>query len=66
MTSTVLADLPFMDAFATPSEAQWRAAVDKVLKGADFAAIASEVVWLFGFVVVFSILALVRFRRTLD
>ncbi|WP_291674675.1 methylmalonyl-CoA mutase subunit beta [Bosea sp. (in: a-proteobacteria)] len=36
MTSTVLADLPFMDAFATPSEAQWRAAVDKVLKGADF------------------------------
>ncbi|MBR3191365.1 MAG: methylmalonyl-CoA mutase subunit beta [Bosea sp.] len=25
-----------MDAFATPSEAQWRAAVDKVLKGADF------------------------------
>ncbi len=37
-----------------------------MLKGADFAAIASEVVWLFGFVVVFSILALVRFRRTLD
>jgi methylmalonyl-CoA mutase len=36
MTSTVLADLPFMDAFATPGEAQWRAAVDKVLKGADF------------------------------
>lgn len=36
MTSTVLADLPFMDAFPTPSEAQWRAAVDKVLKGADF------------------------------
>lgn len=36
MTSTVLADLPFMDAFATPSEAQWRAAVDKVLRGADF------------------------------
>lgn len=36
MTSTVLADLPFMDAFGTPSEAQWRAAVDKVLKGADF------------------------------
>ena len=36
MTSTVLADMPFMDAFATPSEAQWRAAVDKVLKGADF------------------------------
>lgn len=36
MTSTVLADLPFMDAFPSPSEAQWRAAVDKVLKGADF------------------------------
>ncbi|MGE7472352.1 methylmalonyl-CoA mutase family protein [Bosea sp. NPDC003192] len=36
MTSIVLADLPFMDAFATPGEAQWRAAVDKVLKGADF------------------------------
>ena len=37
-----------------------------MLKGADFAAIAPEVVWLFGFVIVFSILALVRFRRTLD
>ncbi|MEX0405320.1 ABC transporter permease [Aquibium sp. LZ166] len=37
-----------------------------MLKGADFAAIAPEVVWLFGFVVFFSILALVRFRRTLD
>ncbi|WID96011.1 methylmalonyl-CoA mutase subunit beta [Bosea vestrisii] len=36
MTSTVLADLSFMDAFPTPGEAQWRAAVDKVLKGADF------------------------------
>jgi len=36
MTSTVLADLPFMAAFPTPGEAQWRAAVDKVLKGADF------------------------------
>lgn len=36
MTSTVLADLPFMDAFPTPGEAQWRTAVDKVLKGADF------------------------------
>ncbi len=36
MSSTVLADLPFMDAFPTPGEAQWRAAVDKVLKGADF------------------------------
>ncbi len=37
-----------------------------MLKGADFAAIAPEVVWLFGFVIFFSILALVRFRRTLD
>lgn len=36
MTSTVLADLPFMDAFPTPGKAQWRAAVDKVLKGAEF------------------------------
>lgn len=29
-------DLPFMDAFPAPSQAAWRAAVDKVLKGADF------------------------------
>ncbi|MCV9938689.1 methylmalonyl-CoA mutase subunit beta [Boseaceae bacterium BT-24-1] len=36
MTSTAFADLAFMDAFPTPGEAQWRAAVDKVLKGADF------------------------------
>lgn len=36
MTSTALADLPFMDAFPAPGETQWRAAVDKVLKGADF------------------------------
>ncbi len=36
MTSTTLADLPFMSAFALPAEVQWRAAVDKVLKGADF------------------------------
>lgn len=36
MTSSALADLPFMNAFAAPAEAQWRAAVDKVLKGADF------------------------------
>lgn len=36
MTSTALADLPFMDAFPVPGETQWRAAVDKVLKGADF------------------------------
>jgi len=36
MTSTVLADLPFMDAFPKAGEAQWRAAVEKVLKGSDF------------------------------
>ncbi|WP_332682565.1 methylmalonyl-CoA mutase subunit beta [Bosea sp. (in: a-proteobacteria)] len=36
MTSTSLADLPFMEAFATPGGEQWRLAVDKVLKGADF------------------------------
>lgn len=36
MTSTALADLPFMSAFALPAETQWRAAVDRVLKGADF------------------------------
>jgi ABC-2 type transport system permease protein len=37
-----------------------------MLKGADFAAIAPEVAWLAGFVVVFGGLALLRFRRTLD
>lgn len=37
-----------------------------MLKGADFAAIATEVAWLAGFVVVFGGLALARFRRTLD
>ncbi len=37
-----------------------------MLKGADFAAIAPEVAWLAGFVVVFGGLALARFRRTLD
>ncbi|WP_332697285.1 methylmalonyl-CoA mutase family protein, partial [Bosea sp. (in: a-proteobacteria)] len=36
MTSTSPADLPFMGAFATPEGEQWRSAVDKVLKGADF------------------------------
>lgn len=36
MTSTAPVDLAFMNAFPTPGEAQWRAAVDKVLKGADF------------------------------
>jgi methylmalonyl-CoA mutase len=29
-------DLPFMEAFASPSLEQWRSAVEKVLKGADF------------------------------
>ena len=36
MNSASLSDLPFMDAFATPEREQWRAAVDKVLKGGDF------------------------------
>ncbi|MDU0343863.1 methylmalonyl-CoA mutase subunit beta [Bosea rubneri] len=36
MTSTSPADLPFMGAFATPTSEQWRGAVEKVLKGADF------------------------------
>lgn len=36
MTSISPADLPFMGAFATPASEQWRNAVDKVLKGADF------------------------------
>lgn len=31
-----LSDLPFMAAFPTPAAEQWRAAVDKVLKGGDF------------------------------
>ncbi len=34
--SDLPADLPFMDAFPAPSQEAWRAAVDKVLKGADF------------------------------
>lgn len=29
-------DLPYMEAFASPSIEQWRSAVEKVLKGADF------------------------------
>ncbi len=37
-----------------------------MLKGADFAAISTEVTWLLGFVAFFSAVALVRFRRTLD
>jgi methylmalonyl-CoA mutase len=36
MNSTSASDLPFMDAFPTPAVEQWRAAVDKVLKGGDF------------------------------
>ena len=37
-----------------------------MLKGAELPAIASEVGWLFGFVLLFSAFALLRFRRTLD
>ncbi|MGE0502766.1 MAG: ABC transporter permease [Rhizobiaceae bacterium] len=37
-----------------------------MLKGAGYPAIASEVWWLVGFVVFFSVVALARFRRTLD
>jgi ABC-2 type transport system permease protein len=37
-----------------------------MLKGAELPAIAVEVTWLFGFVVLFSAFALLRFRRTLD
>lgn len=36
MNSAPASDLPFMDAFPVPSQEAWRAAVDKVLKGADF------------------------------
>lgn len=36
MNPAPLSDLPFMDAFPKPDTAQWRAAVDKVLKGGDF------------------------------
>ncbi|MVA98146.1 ABC transporter permease subunit [Nitratireductor sp. CAU 1489] len=37
-----------------------------MLKGADLAAIGTEIAWLIGFVAFFSALALLRFRRTLD
>lgn len=37
-----------------------------MLKGAELPAIATEVYWLLGFVLLFSALALMRFRRTLD
>ena len=37
-----------------------------MLKGAELPAIATEVGWLFGFVLLFSAFALLRFRRTLD
>ncbi len=37
-----------------------------MLKGAELPAVASEVGWLLGFVVLFACFALVRFRRTLD
>lgn len=36
MTTAKTAALPYLDAFPTPSEDAWRAAVDKVLKGSDF------------------------------
>ena len=36
MTPAKTAALPYLDAFPTPSEDLWRAAVDKVLKGGDF------------------------------
>jgi len=36
MNSALASDLAFMDAFPTPAIEQWRAAVDKVLKGSDF------------------------------
>lgn len=35
-SDVLLSDLPFMAAFPAPDAAQWRAAVEKVLKGADF------------------------------
>ncbi|HTM78618.1 MAG TPA: ABC transporter permease [Devosia sp.] len=37
-----------------------------MLKGAELPAVASEIVWLVGFAVLFAAVALVRFRRTLD
>lgn len=36
MNSAPASDLPFMDAFPAPTQEAWRAAVEKVLKGADF------------------------------
>lgn len=36
MNSAPASDLPYLDAFPTPSREAWRAAVDKVLKGGDF------------------------------
>lgn len=36
MNSAAPSDLPYLDAFPAPSHDAWRAAVDKVLKGADF------------------------------
>lgn len=36
MNSAPATDQPFMDAFPAPSRDAWRAAVDKILKGADF------------------------------
>lgn len=36
MNSVAPSDLPYLDAFPAPSGDAWRAAVDKVLKGADF------------------------------
>lgn len=36
MGSASTSELPYLDAFAAPSKEAWRAAVDKVLKGADF------------------------------
>jgi ABC-2 type transport system permease protein len=37
-----------------------------MLKGAEFPAVANEILWLLGFVALFSSFALLRFRRTLD
>lgn len=37
-----------------------------MLKGAELPAVATEIVWLVGFVILFSVFALMRFRRTLD
>lgn len=36
MSSAAPSDLPYLDAFAAPSQEAWRSAVDKVLKGTDF------------------------------